>query len=283
MSLHDLKTLNLTGNVNIDIDKLLEAYSFLPDNWGDRPPFKGDYINYGYWENIDLTNNLLTHDRIRSSMELYKELLSRLNIKQTDCVLEIGCGRGMGIVDVISKLAAQVIGIDINPDQIKRAEKNINTINNIHGAPITNVSLKCGTADNTTLNNNSVDIVCSVEAAQHFPSMTDFATEVKRILKPNGRLGFVSYFPTNKLHFPDLKPLLPLIDQKLENMTSVHDVCECFRKAGFSNVFYEGIGEHVFRGYEKWISQVEGVAQFSHGYHDAYSLGYIDYYIFMIS
>jgi hypothetical protein len=73
------------------------------------------------------------------------------------------------------------------------------------------------------------------------------------------------------------------MQERLENVASCDEIRKCFLRAGFKDVSYESIGEQVFFGYEKWISQQKNVAEFSHGYFKAYKQGYIDYYIFSAS
>jgi cyclopropane fatty-acyl-phospholipid synthase-like methyltransferase len=263
----------------INMNKLLKVYGDSSDNWGDLPNFTGDYINYGYWRDIDLSTNkkLSLKDRVDSAAALYREVLKDFDFLEHESVVEIGCGRGSGLIDVLSKLKAKTIfGIDINRTQIERAAKNIH---NKIGATNRIILIKAS-ASATTLPNKSVDKICSIEAAQHFSSLYDFAIESKRVLKNNGRLVFATYFPSHRKHLLALKKLLPLIGEELENATPIEDVCECFRKAGFKNVQYRTIGEHTFLGYEKWVTQVEiPQPQFSHNYYKAYLDGFIDYYV----
>lgn len=264
--------------MSIDIDKLLAVYGSSPDNWGDLPNFYGDYINYGYWKDIPLVDNkkITFIDRINSSIALYKKVLERFEPLECDHIVEIGCGRGIGLIDVLSKTKAkQITGIDINPTQIERAKNNI--LNRI--GKLSNINLINEAADNTTLPDNSVDYVCSIEAAQHFPSIQKFAVEVKRVLKPNGKFAFTTYFPTDRKYLPELKKLLPLINEQLENITPVDEICSFLSMVGFNNVDYENIGKYTFLGYEKWITQENVQTPFSHNYYKAYVAGYIDYYV----
>lgn len=264
--------------VEIDIDKLLEVYGVSQDNWGDLPNFYGDYINYGYWKNIPLSDDrkITFQERVYSSIALYKEVLKYFELPEYDHIVEVGCGRGMGLIDVLSKIKAnQITGIDINKAQIERAAKNIKR----RIGDSTNIRLVNRPADDTTLYDNSADWVCSVEAPHHFPSIEKFAVEARRILKPNGKLVFATYFPTDKKYLSELKKILPLIDEHLENITPINEVCVCLSAAGFSDVKYEKIGEYTFIGYEKWITQEQIQTPFSHNYYKAYNAGYIDYYV----
>jgi len=279
----DIKTIkslinenSLTFKQTKNFKKILEVYGSSPDNWGDLPNFKGDYINFGYWEDIKLNKTITLEERINSSINLYREIIKYFNITNNTSVVEIGCGRGAGIIDVLSKMQiGQIIGIDINPAQIVRAKKNIrDKLEHSNNITLRNVS-----ANNTTLADHSVDKVYSIEVAQHFSSMIHFTLEMKRILKPGGELTFATYFLTNKKYLDKLKMLLPLIDESLENTFSVNEVRKHLYEAGFNNVSYRSIGEHTFAGYETWITQAKTHTPFSHNYYKAFQAGYVDYYV----
>lgn len=263
--------------MNIDIHKLIEVYGSSSDNWGDLPNFAGGYINYGYWKNFALNNGkaITATERVYSSIALYKEVVKKFAFPQEN-ILEIGCGRGIGLVDVLHKLDVKCItAIDINEDQISRAKKNIQS----RIGSINNIKIFSAAANNTTLLDNSMDGICSIEAAQHFSSIKDFAVEAARILKPTGKLVFATYFPTSDKYLSNLKELLPLIEENLENMSPISEVCACILQSGFTKVTCESIGKYVFEGYEKWITQKNVETEFSHNYYNAYQHGYIDYYI----
>ena len=271
-----------TANTAIDVSKILEVYGSDNDNWGDRSPFAGGYINYGYWKNIDISDRVLSlKDRVASSRELYKQIIEHLgDISVGDVVLEVGCGRGMGMIDFCSwHQVKRIIGVDINSKQLKCASANLGR----YCSDKNKYQLICRAADSTLLNSHSIDKIYSLEVAQHFPSMIDFAREMKRLLKPGGKLVFASYFLVNQQDRLALSGLLPLMQERLENIASCDEVCAWLKDAGFENVSYERIGEHVFAGYEKWLMQQQDVAEFSHAYFKAYQAGYLDYYIFTVS
>lgn len=99
-----------------------DAYGFRDANWGDLSIFQGDYINFGYWQNISLSQTLTQNDRINSSAALYKYVISKLNILKNDTVLELGCGRAVGMLDAFEYIdMKKIIGIDITDAQIERA------------------------------------------------------------------------------------------------------------------------------------------------------------------
>lgn len=260
----------------IDMNKLQEAYGDGIENWGDLVNFKGEYINFGLWDN-SLEEVITSEQRIASSLKLYERIIKKLNLNNS-VVLELGCGRGVGIVQTLPiNKCKKIIAVDINAEQIKRAKKNIDNELGKIGRGYEKINFIHSNVENINLPDNIIDVAYSVEAAQHFNSIFCFAKEMFRLLKNNGQLVFTSYFPTDKEHIVDLKKFLPLIDIKLENTTPAYEILKYFLQAGFSAVTCERIGHSVFHGYDKWIKQNNAE---SFKYYDAYLAGYIDYYIF---
>jgi cyclopropane fatty-acyl-phospholipid synthase-like methyltransferase len=275
----NLKTGSYHSPVSIDTKKLLEVYGENPDNWGDLQNFQGDYIDFGFWKGHRFEQKITVIERIQSSADLYNQVVNPLDIQKEDVVLELGCGRGVGLIDVFLRYPCKaMIGIDLNSVQIERARDNVGKLLGTDS----NIVLLSAVAEETTLPDNSVDKIFSVEVAQHFTSMTNFACEVKRILRPDGKLAFTSYFPTDRKFYDQLKGMLPLIDEHLENTHTAQEIADAFREAGFSNIEINSIGEHVFYGYNKWLEQCK-INSFSYCYYNAYKAGYIDYYTFNIS
>jgi cyclopropane fatty-acyl-phospholipid synthase-like methyltransferase len=259
----------------------MEVYGSSPNNWGDLLEFQGDYINYGFWDNILLEDNkiLSIEERIESSLALYQEVIKNLHINEADICLELGCGRGVGIINALTQYnCKKIIGLDLNPTQIERAKKNTLDIqfnNKIE------LEFMCANAEDTKLPTESIDKIFSLEAVQHFDSIANFAKEAKRVLKPNGRMVFATYFLKSNERLNEVRKILSLIDEHLENTTPVNSVCNSFIEAGFKNVTYRSIGEFVFYGYDKWVKQVSKIP-ISQSYYKAYLAKYIDYYVFEI-
>ena len=93
-------------------------------NLGKTALFAGGFINFGYWENLNITPKISTKTRALSSKKLYLKILSLLSIQRNDTVLEIGCGLGNGCILIKKKYEPKyVIGVDSSHSQIRRAHQ----------------------------------------------------------------------------------------------------------------------------------------------------------------
>ena len=58
--------------------KVIQAYG--QDHWGALPIFAGNFINFGYWEGINIHKTISLKERIQSSLTLYLKLAEKLQI-----------------------------------------------------------------------------------------------------------------------------------------------------------------------------------------------------------
>jgi len=106
------------------------------------------------------------------------EALTKL-CKNKQLALDVGCGTGQ-LTAILSQYFDQVIGTDINSDQLKHAHKAEN-ITYLHEG-----------AEETSLENGSVDLIVVAQAA-HWFDLKAFYKEVERISTDDGIIALVSY------------------------------------------------------------------------------------------
>jgi len=93
-------------------------------------------------------------------------------------VLDIASGEGYGSA-ILSQVASSVIGVDISEEAVAHAQT-------AHVHP--NLKFLKGDTCHIPVADNSIDIVVSFETLEHFGEHHEFMKEVKRILRPDGRL-----------------------------------------------------------------------------------------------
>lgn len=131
--------------------------------------------------------NLLIHDLQRYSappadtpypLEYCAHLMGDLTGKT---VVDFGCGAGENSV-LLATRHAQVIGVDISPDQLKRAEERMT----LHGFQ-SGYEFRAVSCFETGLADHSIDGVLAIAILHHLVFDLDRAArEISRILKPGG-------------------------------------------------------------------------------------------------
>jgi ubiquinone/menaquinone biosynthesis C-methylase UbiE len=149
---------------------LFMNHGYLPAKNDSRsfPILKPDFAN---WQN---QANLYFH-----LFDFAKNRLACLATGTCD-VLDVGCGRGSGIVLLKENFGLRnAIGIDINPLQIDFCRKrHVNT----------GVEFLVGNAMQMPIASESVDVVLNIESSHCYESFPKFLAEVGRVLRPNGLL-----------------------------------------------------------------------------------------------
>ncbi len=125
------------------------------------------------------------------NIKIIEQLFSQIDLSNVKKVLEVGCGIGVLSSYLAEKYKWEVTGIDLDPEQIKKAK-------NDHRE---NKYLKFLEADATKLpfRDSGFDLVLSSDALHHIVSDLDKAlSEISRVLRPNG------FYVLNDLTFPRL-------------------------------------------------------------------------------
>jgi ubiquinone/menaquinone biosynthesis C-methylase UbiE len=138
--------------------------------------------------NRDLHMDMLREAGRRSDAHVSRYVYAAAKVRPGDVVLDAACGLGYGTAVLAAcSPGAQFIGVDIDAESIDYASSHFAS---------TNPAISYRASDVTTLSfipDHSVDIVVSFETIEHVKDYEAFLTEVKRVLKPDGR--FVGSVP----------------------------------------------------------------------------------------
>ena len=134
-------------------------------------------MNYGYY-NEELDISLQKNDEIeRYPIQLYQHLCIQTELKDK-IIVEVGSGRGGGANFIARYHSPKLItGVDLSPNAISLCKNNYN---------LNNLNFIIGDSANLPFDDNSVDVVVNVESSHCYPSISDFISEVCRVLKPGG-------------------------------------------------------------------------------------------------
>lgn len=98
-------------------------------------------------------------------------------------VLEVGCGRGVGVEVLTERLHAQrVTAFDLDPDMIDKARRRL------HARP--GISLAVGDACEIEQPSGMIDAVVEFGVIHHVPDWRRAVAEIARVLRPGGLLLF---------------------------------------------------------------------------------------------
>lgn len=238
------------------------------------PIFHGGWINFGYWEGIDIENPTIL-DRENASEALYDQLFIRMKPNDQSSALEAGCGRGLGCLRLHQRYdVATIAGIDISQNQINEAKRNW-----LRAEARGSAQFVIAPAEVIPFQDGTFNHIYSVEAVQHFQSLQSFFREAHRVMTPRGTINITTMFAVSRASIPRLGALLPTVKMHLDRITAENDVTGLLNELGFANVQSERIGQHVFSGFDRWIEKTLGPKSWGHNWYKAYRENLIDYFV----
>ena len=137
---------------------------------------------------LNTAERWLVNNPVRTLVQRFYEmpLLRRLgSTVEGGRVLEVGCGRGVGLLLLLeTSRAATADGIDLDPAQIARARKRL--------ASQYDDRINLGVASVTKLAfaDSSFDAVFDFGILHHVPAWQIGVSEIRRVLKPDGKFFF---------------------------------------------------------------------------------------------
>ena len=126
----------------------------------------------------------------KSEKSLRKRSFELLTLQQGEKVLEIGFGRGTALIEISKAVgeAGEVYGIDLTPEMVQITNQSLAKNH------ILNVKVEEDDARNLPYTENHFDVVYMASTLELFdiPDIPVVLNEVKRVLKPTGRVCIVS-------------------------------------------------------------------------------------------
>lgn len=142
----------------------------------------GPHIHHGYYEN----NQTITP--LQAQEILIEKLSALLNITRESSILDAGCGMGGSSIYLAKKYAANVTGVTLSIKQAMMAANQckLENIQHVNFKVEDALSLK-------SFEDNSMDIVWSLESCEQFYDKNLFIQQAYRVLKPGGKLMLATW------------------------------------------------------------------------------------------
>ena len=171
----------MSNNLERDIREFYDASSGLWESiWGE-------HMHHGYYGR----NGNYKLERRQAQIELIEELLLWADCTQDNPpqnIIDVGCGIGGSTLHLAQKFYAQATGITLSPVQASRAKERA-----AEAGCDDRVSFEVANALDMPFEDNSFDLVWSLESGEHMPDKTKFLQECYRVLKPGGKMIMVTW------------------------------------------------------------------------------------------
>jgi SAM-dependent methyltransferase len=138
------------------------------------------------WSNLG--DNYAASDVHKFGPSLAK-LIALARPNEHDICLDVGTGAGHTAV-ALAQSAKKVYGLDPSEGMRKAAQEGYGYLRNLEFVP--------GSSEATSFPDNTFDLVTARHTLHHHPSMPRTLAEIKRVLKPNGRLVIVDEITPNE-------------------------------------------------------------------------------------
>jgi cyclopropane fatty-acyl-phospholipid synthase-like methyltransferase len=175
-------------------------------------------------------------------LHMNRVLATIAGISSGECVLDAGCGIGGSAVWLADNLGASVVGVNISVKQVEQAERLART------GPLRNrVQFHVADYCATELAGDSFDVVWALESVCYAEDKRAFLAEAHRLLKPSGRLIIADGFLTRENLAPDEHRIVERwqCGWAIPSVASIEQFGRCLRAAGFHNVHFRDITQHV--------------------------------------
>ena len=114
------------------------------------------------------------------------EIPKLLHLSSSSSVLEIGCGSGGYAVHLAKHIGCQVMGLDINAEGVRNARALAEK--DKLGARVK--FEQCDVSQGLPVQDNAFDAIYSNDVLCHVPRRSQVLSDLRRVLKPGGRLLF---------------------------------------------------------------------------------------------
>lgn len=153
------------------------------------------------------------------------------SLQPGETVLDLGSGAGLDCLLAAQKVGetGRVIGVDMTPEMIERAQANAKRVN------ASNVEFRQGYLENLPVENDSIDVVISNCVINLAPDKSKVFSEIVRVLKPGAKLA-VSDIVTDGPLPADIKKSLSAWAGCIAGALDLHEYKSMMEAAGLTDI-----------------------------------------------
>ncbi|MFF7725382.1 SAM-dependent methyltransferase [Streptomyces sp. NPDC008001] len=197
----------------------------------------GGSLHLGYWDPEDDEVPL-----VEAADRLTDMMTDRLGIDENHRVLDVGCGVGQPAMRIARRTGAHVTGISISHDQIGRATELAEAAG-LGGR----VEFRHADAMRLPFEDDSFDAAIAIESVFHMPDREQVFSEIRRVLRPGGRLVLTDFFERAPIP-ADKRPAVDrLLRDFIMTLAQPEDYVPMLRRAGLRFVELLDITERSVR------------------------------------
>jgi SAM-dependent methyltransferase len=149
------------------------------------------YVHWGFWDDASQADGSL-RDFSRAAERMSQRMIEAGQVCSGQRVLDVGCGFGGTLADLNQRFdGMELVGLNIDPRQLELARRDPALASRGRNR----ILLLTGDACRLPFVAASFDVILSVEAVFHFPGRDRFLQEVRRVLRPGGRLAISDFVP----------------------------------------------------------------------------------------
>jgi tocopherol O-methyltransferase len=142
----------------------------------------GEHMHHGYYIPEDRT------DHQQAQIDLIDQVLAWAGANSAQTMLDVGCGIGGSSRHIARKFGCKAQGVTLSPYQAGRANE-LAKEQGLEGQ----AKFQVADALDMPFDDNSFDLVWSLESGEHMPDKKQFINELFRVATPGGRIIIVTW------------------------------------------------------------------------------------------
>jgi ubiquinone/menaquinone biosynthesis C-methylase UbiE len=163
---------------------------------------------------------------------LAPDVLTELERLQPDSLLDVGCGTGALLAaGAAAHPGARLYGVDLSPGMVTLAQRRL----------VQKADISVADADTLPLPDGIADVVTCVDSFHHYPHPDAVQQEVRRVLRPGGRLVLAEW----RMPAPLRRLMNSFIQRLPEGDVRVYsraELCRLTAAAGFDDLRWRTAG-----------------------------------------